>query len=56
MLAADNAGIKPFGFESQPLVSRIAQTKLEWDVDIVDFNQLVQEVLNIAEADRSDPI
>lgn len=55
LLAADNAGIKSFGFESQPLVSRIAQTKLEWDVDIVDFNQLVQEVLNIAEADRSDP-
>ena len=55
MLAADNAGIKSFGFESQPLVSRIAQTKLEWDVDIVDFNQMVQEALNIAEADRSDP-
>lgn len=29
LLAADNAGIKSFGFESQPLVSRIAQTKLE---------------------------
>lgn len=55
LLAADNAGIKSFGFESQPLVSRIAQTKLEWDVDIVDFNQMVQEALNIAEADRSDP-
>ena len=55
LLAADDANVTSFGYESHPLISRIAQTKLEWDVDIPTFNQLAQEVLNIAKADCSGP-
>lgn len=55
LLAADNAGVMSFGYESQSLISRIAKTKLEWDVDIVDFNNLIHEVLSIADTDDSEP-
>lgn len=44
MLAADQAGVPSVGFESQPLVNKIATAKLAWDTDPSKF---VQKALNV---------
>jgi len=48
ILAASQAGVSGYGFESHPLVSKIASTKLLWNVDVCAFRNFANSILQIA--------
>ena len=48
MLAANQVGVASYGFESHPLISKIASTKLMWDVDVFAFRQFANSILQTA--------
>ena len=59
LLAADSVQVRSIGWESHPFVSRIAQTKLNWNLDEMSYLEKVQIVLetaskNIPEIPRTD--
>lgn len=45
LLACDSIGVKSFGYESHPLISQIAKSKLLWDTDINSFSSMAKEIL-----------
>jgi len=38
-IAADSLGVKSYGFEGHPFVSRIAQAKQHWNASTAEFRQ-----------------
>ncbi|MCL2003457.1 MAG: site-specific DNA-methyltransferase [Oscillospiraceae bacterium] len=48
MLAADQVGIAGIGFESHPLISKIASTKLLWNTDVKSFREYAIKILTVA--------
>ena len=48
LLAADQVGITGIGFESHPLISKIASAKLLWDTDIDSFRKFSNNILHRA--------
>ena len=53
LLAADYCGITSYGYESHPLISRIAEAKLEWQTSEDDFKRLSKKILHEAKIDTS---
>jgi DNA modification methylase len=47
LLAAEQVGIKGFGFESHPLVAEVALAKLSWDTDVDSFRKFANKILEI---------
>ncbi|WP_312671442.1 hypothetical protein [Pseudescherichia sp.] len=47
-IAADSLGVKSYGFEGHPFVSRIAQAKQHWNASTAEFRQAGNEVLELA--------
>ncbi|MCC0705234.1 DNA modification methylase [Clostridioides sp. ES-S-0049-02] len=47
-LACEKIGIKSYGFESHPLIFRIADAKLQWDVNINQFIAMANEIIEKA--------
>ena len=50
VLAAEQAGVRAYGVEAQPLIARIAQTKLLWHTDGKQFFEVAQAILKEAQA------
>ncbi len=48
LLACDNIGVQSFGYESHPLVSKIAQSKLLWNTSVDEFAHISEEILKQA--------
>lgn len=48
MLAADQVGVSSVGFESHPLVNKIAATKLAWDTDPESFAKKAKSIAQLA--------
>ena len=48
VLACEKIGVKSCGFESHPLISRIADAKLQWDVNVDSFISKAKEVIENA--------
>jgi DNA modification methylase len=53
-LAAELAGVSTIGIEAHPFIARVAKAKLLWDSDIEEFTTLAYDVLNAAEAVKTD--
>lgn len=49
MLAADMARVRSIGFESHPLVNKIAAAKLSWDADAEVFAGLAKRIAELAD-------
>lgn len=50
LLACDNIRIKSFGYESHPLISQIATSKLLWNTNIESFSSKAKQILESAKA------
>lgn len=50
LLAADQVGIRGVGFESHPLITKVASAKLLWDVDVNSFMSFASNVLYLAQS------
>jgi DNA modification methylase len=48
LLACDSMGIESFGYESHPLISRIATAKLSWNADAHSFSSKAKKILEAA--------
>jgi DNA modification methylase len=44
-IAADHVGVRSFGVEAHPFVSRIAKSKLLWNSAVIEFQNFSKEVL-----------
>ncbi len=54
LLAADQVGIKGVGFESHPLITKVAATKLLWDIDVNSFMGFANSILYMAQSISKD--
>ncbi|GHV51584.1 hypothetical protein FACS1894216_06000 [Synergistales bacterium] len=45
LLAAEQVGAKGIGFESHPLISRVASAKLLWDTDVDSFKRFADDIV-----------
>lgn len=54
ILAAEEMGIRSWGYEPQPFVYRVASAKLKWDININELINLGNEVFTSACSDTSD--
>jgi DNA modification methylase len=48
ILAAAQMGVEGYGFESHPLISKIAKTKLLWDTDVNKLRKMANNIFEIA--------
>lgn len=48
LLASDHIGVRSVGFESHPLIYRIAEAKINWNINIEKFSEMSTAVLNRA--------
>ncbi|MBE0067996.1 DNA methyltransferase [Thermoanaerobacterium thermosaccharolyticum] len=48
LLASEKVGVKSFGFESHPLISKIAKAKLLWRTDIISFRNFADRIITKA--------
>jgi DNA modification methylase len=55
LLAAEQVGVSGIGFESHPLISRIAGTKLLWNTDVNSFRDYANGVLYFAQSHKKNP-
>lgn len=54
LLACDTIGVKSYGYESHPFVSKIANAKLHWNTSLEDFEDFATKVLINAKKDTSE--
>ena len=54
LLEADSAGVRGVGFESHPLISRVARAKLMWDTDAAEFRKFAGGILESARGPRGE--
>lgn len=52
LLACDKLGIMSFGYESQPLIYKIADAKIGWDADVEVLSDLTQSILKYAKGNK----
>lgn len=50
VLAAEQVGVRAYGVEAQPFITRIAQTKLLWYTDRKQFFDIAQSILKTAQS------
>lgn len=48
LLSCDEIGVSSYGFESHPFVSKVAEAKLSWNIDVNSVNELADMVLDLA--------
>ena len=53
LLACDKIGVTSYGYESHPLVNRIASAKLMWDVSVDSVSDLAKEVIIYAKENET---
>lgn len=53
LLACDKVGVTSYGYESHPLINRIASAKLMWDVSPDRVKDLAEEVIIYAKANET---
>ena len=54
LLSCDKLGVRSYGLESHPFVSRIASCKLLWEADIIKFRDFANTIRDLAERDTSN--
>ena len=54
LLACDKIGVKSYGYESHPLVNRIASAKLKWDVSVNAVKELANEIIIYAKQSEGE--
>jgi hypothetical protein len=54
LLASEMAGMKSYGFESHPLISRVAKTKMMWRTDVGQFRSFADNTLSMAKQIEGD--
>lgn len=52
LLSCDKLGVKSYGYESHPLVYKIAERKLLWSTDADEFLEIANQVLMLAQNDH----
>lgn len=45
LLACEEIGVKAYGFESHPLIYRVADAKLQWDIELDNFISMSNEIV-----------